>query len=96
MKMETERLVMDSLKESDKEDYFFNVSHDKKVLETFMCPYVETLDDFDFDAILSRYRDSDRLMPIRLKSTMRLIGLLVYFEETETSCEIGYCRGSRF
>ena len=41
--METERLILDSTRESDKEDYFINVSHDKKVLETFICRYAETL-----------------------------------------------------
>ena len=32
--METERLILDSIRESDKEDYFNNISHDTKVLET--------------------------------------------------------------
>lgn len=31
--MQTQRLILDSIKESDKEDYFLNISHDKKVLE---------------------------------------------------------------
>ena len=35
--METERLILDSIRKSDKEDYFFNISHDKRVLETFIC-----------------------------------------------------------
>lgn len=35
--METERLIIDQIKETDKEDYFINISHDKKVLETFIC-----------------------------------------------------------
>ena len=34
--METERLILDSIRESDKEDYFINISHDKRVLETFI------------------------------------------------------------
>ena len=34
--LETERLILDPVKESDKEDYFINISHDKKVLETFI------------------------------------------------------------
>ncbi len=29
--METERLIIDSIRETDKEDYFTNISHDKKV-----------------------------------------------------------------
>ena len=31
--METERLIIDQIKETDKEDYFINISHDKKVLD---------------------------------------------------------------
>ena len=30
--METERLIIDSVRETDKEDYFINISHDKRVL----------------------------------------------------------------
>ena len=34
--METERLLIDPIRESDKADYFRNISNDKKVLETFI------------------------------------------------------------
>ena len=52
MRLETERLILDPIRESDKEDYFINISHDGKVLETFICSYAESLDEFDF----SRYK----------------------------------------
>ena len=84
--METERLFLDSIKESDKEDYFINISHDKKVLETFICRYEETLEDFDF----SSYPGRPDLFAVRLKETGRLIGIVNYFDEKEGSCEIGY------
>ena len=45
--METWRLIIDEIRESDKEDYFYNISHDKKVLETFICKYVGDIKDFD-------------------------------------------------
>jgi len=32
--LETERLIIDSLRETDKEAYFQNISHDRKVLES--------------------------------------------------------------
>ena len=54
--METERLIIDPLKEADKEDYFTNISHDKRVLETFICKYAESLADFDFTPYLSANR----------------------------------------
>ena len=90
--METQRLILDAIRETDKEDYFVNISHDKKVLETFICKYAETLDDFDF----SGYLTNDRLFAIRLKETGQLIGIILYFDETEESCEIGYGIGSRY
>ena len=70
--METERLILDSIRESDKEDYFINISHDKKVLETFICRYAETLEEFDF----SSYPGRQDLFAIWLKETGRLIGIV--------------------
>ena len=90
--METERLIIDRVRETDKADYFYNISHDRKVLETFVCRYAETLEDFDFSTYLGR----DDLFAIRLKETGRLIGIILYFDETEGSCEIGYGIGSRY
>ncbi len=88
--METERLIIDRLKSSDKEDYFHNISHDKKVLETFICRYAETLEDFDF----APYLTNESLYAIRLKETGRLIGIILYFDEKDGGCEIGYGLGS--
>ena len=88
--METERLIIDTIRESDREDYFTNISHDRKVLETFICRYADSLDDFDFSPYLGR---SD-LSAIRLKKTGRLIGIILYFDESDGSCEIGYGIGS--
>ena len=75
--METERLIIDQIKETDKEDYFINISHDKKVLETFICRYADSLEEFDF----SSYPGRQDLFAIRLKETGRLIGIILYFDE---------------
>ena len=90
--MKTERLIIDQIKETDKEDYFINISHDKKVLETFICRYADSLEEFDF----SSYPGRQDLFAIRLKGTGRLIGIILYFDEKEGSCEIGYGIGSGF
>ena len=90
--METERLIIDPIRAADKEDYFINISHDKKVLETFICRYADTLEDFDF----SSYPGRQELFAIRLKETGRLSGIILYFDEKEDSCEIGYGIGSAF
>ena len=52
--METERLIIDQIKETDKEDYFINISHDKKVLDTFICRYADSLEEFDFSSYPGR------------------------------------------
>lgn len=91
-RMETERLILDRIKETDKEDYFNNISHDRKVLETFVCRYAESLETFDFSA----YPGRDDLFAIRLKSTGKLIGIILYFDEQEGACEIGYGIGSAY
>ena len=91
--METERLIIDKVRETDREDYFNNISHDKKVLETFICTYAESLEDFDF----SRYPGRDDLYAIRLKETGKLIGIILYFDgEDGQTCEIGYGIGSPY
>ena len=90
--METERLILDSIRESDKADYFHNISHDKKVLETFICRYAETLEAFDF----SSYPGRADLFAIRLKETGHLIGIILYFDAVGDSCEIGYGIGSEY
>lgn len=96
MILETKRLLMDSIRESDKEDYFHNISHDRKVLETFVCNYAEDLDTFDFSPYLRTDRVDNAIYAIRLKETNRLIGIILYFDETEESCEIGYGLGSEY
>ena len=61
-----ERLIIDPIKETDKSDYFHNISHDRKVLETFICRYADTLEEFDFSSYPGRQsvsvgiRDADR------------------------------------
>ena len=90
--METERLIIDKLRKEDKEDYFYNISHDKKVLETFICSYQESLDKFDFDC----YLDKKGIYAIRLKDSGRLIGILTEFLVDGKSIEIGYGIGSNY
>ena len=92
MKLETERLIIDPVREEDKADYFNNISHDRNVLETFVCRYAETLEDFDFSSCPGR----DDLFAIRLKDTGRLIGIILFFDEKDGACEIGYGIGSAY
>ena len=90
--METERLLINKIVPSDKRDYFFNISHDRRVLETFICKYADTLDGFDFEPYLC----AKDMFAIRLKETGRLIGIILYFNVKGDSCEIGYGIGSQY
>ena len=90
--METDRLIIDGLRAEDKEDYFTCISHDRKVLETFICVYADSLDEFDF----SGYPSREDLFAIRLKETGKLIGIILYFDERDGQCEIGYGLGSAY
>ncbi len=91
-KTETERLIIDGIRESDKEDYFFNISHDRKVLETFICRYAESIDELD----ITPYIENEKMFAIRLRETGRLIGIILYFDDRDGECEIGYGIGSRY
>lgn len=90
--MYTQRLIIDKMQESDKTDYFENITHNKKVLETFMCNYTKTLDELNF----TPYTESKKIFAIRLKETQKLIGIICYFNETESCCEIGYAIGETY
>lgn len=90
--METKRLILGPITAADREDYFHNISHDKKVLETFVCRYAENLEEFDF----SDYLKNSDLFAIRLKATGRLIGIILCFDEKDGACEIGYGLGSDY
>ena len=82
VRLETKRLVIDPVRETDKEDYFHNVSHDKKVLETFICRYAGTLEDFDITPFVGK----ESLLAIRLKETGRLIGIVDFLSEKDGEC----------
>ena len=83
-------MTVDALREEDRLDFFANISHDRKVLETFVCGYAERPEDVDFD----RYLAVEDMMAVRQKDTGRLIGTVLICRKEGDSCEIGYCLGS--
>ena len=80
--MITERLEINRVTPDDKEDYFNNISNDKKVLETFVCKYAESLEQFDFKP----YLEMENLFAIRIKETEKLIGIILHFDNNGESC----------
>lgn len=90
--METKKLIIDKLRKEDKVDYFNNISHDKRVLETFICTYQENIENFNFDD----YLDRNGIFAIRLKESGKLIGILTEFLVEGKTIEIGYGIGSNY
>lgn len=90
--METERLILDRFRESDRDGYFRCIAHDRKILETFMCRYAESPDDVDTAPMAA----DERVFAIRLKETGGLVGMILWFGEDGGSCEIGYALGSGY
>lgn len=90
--METERLIIDRIKPTDRQDYFDNISHDRMVLQTFVCRYAETVEEVD----LTGYAANEAMFAIRLKPSGKLIGIILYFDEKEGTCEVGYGIGSSY
>ncbi len=90
VRIETERLVIDDLRPSDRTGYFRNISHDRKVLETFVCNYAETPEEVD----LERYLTIPDMLAVRLKETGEFIGVVLICSREQDSCEIGYGFGS--
>lgn len=90
--METERLILDRIRETDRQDYFENISHDRKVLETFICRYAETPEEVD----ISSYVTNESMFAVRLKESGKLIGIILSFDEKDGACEIGYGIGSAY
>ena len=62
------------------------------MLETFVCQYAENLGNYDFTPYLNR----NELFAIRLKETDKLIGIILHFDDTGGSCEIGFGIGSGY
>ncbi|MBO4219315.1 MAG: GNAT family N-acetyltransferase [Clostridia bacterium] len=90
--METERLILDRFRDSDRDGYYRCIAHDRKVLETFMCRYAESPDEVDTAPLAA----DERVFAVRLKETGRLIGMILWFGEDGGSCEMGYALGSEY
>ena len=86
------RIIIDELKESDKYNCFKNIANDKLVLETFVYEYCDDYNSYDFNRLLN----NKNIFAIRFNKTKELIGIILYFEEKDEECEIGYAIGSSY
>ena len=98
--LETEHLVLRELRETDREDIFNNINHDKEVLKYYLDNYHEDIASFSLEKTLDWCRKAERYyLAIVLKDTGEVIGTINqcsginrYFN----NIEIGYALGSKY
>ncbi|MGI6378020.1 GNAT family N-acetyltransferase [bacterium] len=97
----TERLILRRLKESDKEDIYTNLAHDKLVSKTFKLPYYENIDNMNafMTTYLSRSADINTYFwVIELKKKSEAIGIFVTPSRSDSdfTIEVGWALGSNY
>ena len=100
VRIETNRLVLRYLKESDRDAIFTNINNDKEVLKYFLDKYLEDKSELDLSKRIKFCLDNERyFFVIELKETHEVIGMIFqcstpdrYFD----SSEIGYAIGRKY
>ena len=98
--IETERLVLRFLKESDSHAIFMNINSDQEVLKYFLDNYLEDESKMTLDRRIKFCLENQRyFFAIELKDTHEVIGMILqcstpdrYFD----SSEIGYAIGRKY
>lgn len=97
--IETKRLVLRPLEEMDALAIYHNINHDKKVLEYFIAPYIERIEDASVSKMVQYYKETKKYcFAIVLKETKEVIGLMVQTNElsaTSHTVEVGYAIGKK-
>ena len=95
--LESNRLILRYLDESDKEDIFKNIVNNKNVLKYYLWDYRDNIDDFDFRRVINRYYANNMYaFSIVLKETGEVIGLIHQCNTLSPkfpTIEIGYAIG---
>ena len=95
--IETDRLVLRSLRNEDRHAIFVNINHDKDVLKYFLDKYCEEESEMKLDKNIEFCLANERyLLAIELKSTHEVIGMILqcsnpnrYFNTVEFGFAIG-------
>ena len=96
--LETRHLILRFTRPSDTEDLFYAIFHDRKVLKYYMADYVENLEGFSLEKMISRCMEKRILcLSIILRETNKVIGLLNQVGEyKEGEIELGYALSSDY
>lgn len=99
IKLETKRLILRFMKETDTHDIFININHDKDVLKYFIDKYREKEEEMTLDKTIKFCLDNERyLFAIELKDTHEVIGMMLQCSTPSAvfnSSEIGYAIGQK-
>jgi ribosomal-protein-alanine N-acetyltransferase len=99
--IETNRLILRQFEKNDSSNMFKNWGSDSRVTEFLSWSSHENIKETDeiLDSWILKYEnDNTYNWAIELKDTQEVIGNIkvVKLEESNSSCEIGYCIGSGF
>ena len=98
--LETERLILRTLRKEDTSAFFHQISHDKEVLRYYIAPYVEVEEGFSIENILNFYEKTKRYaFAIILKETGEFIGMINQcsgHDKVFPNIELGYAIGSSY
>lgn len=98
--IETDRLILRTLKESDAGDIFVNINHDKDVLKYFIDRYVDCLEEMNLGRTIEYCRQAKRyLLAIELKSSHKAVGIILQCSTQDhifNSTEIGFAIGKAY
>ena len=97
--IETDRLVLRYMEETDTRDIFNNINSDKEVLRYFIDKYVEKVEDMTLGRVINYCLDNHRyLFAIERKDTHEVIGMILQCStanDTFNSSEVGYAIGRK-
>ena len=91
--IETERLYLREVRESDAIPMFHMIHHNRKVLETFLAKYMEDESEAHVNNLLLYQENGHLIYIIELKETHETIGLLLEQSDENMAIELGYAIG---
>ncbi len=98
--LETERLILRSLRYSDSKDVFHKIANDHEVLKYYVMEYCDSLDEFSIDKIVDSFHRSKRYaFAIELKENSEFIGMIHQCSSADQvfqTTEIGYVLGREY
>lgn len=94
--LSTPRCICRPIKEDDIHDLFRYINHNKNVLQYFLAPYFEHIEDYSIDSLIQRSKDGILIWVIEVNS--EAIGFIIEQtrDESARSIELGYAIGEPY